>query len=335
MSSLLQSPFSRLRRSLQLSEPPPDLRPRLHLALFFMSPPTSSRDPPKTVNLGGASGVTLATAYAGDGDAADGGWVYHPGESLGSDLLESAAVFERAFDASADAQGKVAGSIAHLDFLNSLYLARLRLLHPNHRPLRELEPAGAADAGSLAAAVPEILAATPTFGLSSFSSAEPSETSLSCLAFKNALAESTVKDPSPLLLHLLDSGYAASPPNFSGASLSAYLLSLHTASQIYLPVSSFSPLLPDLALLLSLPSSPDSLSCLPSPAVFACLNKLLNGRASTPGDFFLPPPTPGHHIAWAKTFADLLNSMYPKTYKLMEQNHALTPAALSPIFERL
>ena len=38
------------------------------------------------------------------------------------------------------------------------------------------------------------------------------------------------------------------------------------------------------------------------------------------------------HLAWCKTFGDLMRKMYPKTFRAMKRCGALSPDALDPIF---
>jgi hypothetical protein len=123
------------------------------------------------------------------------------------------------------------------------------------------------------------------------------------------------------------------------AALSSYLLTLKMVHNLYLPTATFCPLIPDLCLLLSLPphdsnTEMEDVETLPPPAVLASMSKIINGRASTSSNFFLPDPTPACHLAWCKTFQRLVERFYPKTYARMSELGALTSVELSPIFER-
>lgn len=315
--------MDRYKRRLRKTPLPIASRSRAWVALLYLRHPSSTSP---------------------DEDELDNGYYYTVGMDYNAPTTDNATTMGT----------KIAGSKEHISYLTSVYLARLKIMYPSN------------DWDSDASIVDQDFGLTPspTYSLSTLHSTPLSPpilspTAQSSTTFRSAISSSTLVDPSPLLIYLIETNYTDSPPPFNSVALSTYLLTLKMVQNLYLPTSSFSPLIPDLCLLLSLPPVPTSSSSsassqtpsndeetedgksnmedvetLPPPAVLAAMSKIINGRAQTEQDFFLPSPTPQSHLSWCKTFSTLISRLYPKTYLRMLTLSALSPPELSPIFER-
>jgi len=82
----------------------------------------------------------------------------------------------------------------------------------------------------------------------------------------------------------------------------------------------YAPLVPDLAAIL--------LNYMPEAYVYTTLREMVNDHSR-----FLPPSKVDHY-SYCRTFAQLMKKMHPATAREMEDNGALTPRGLDPIFRR-
>ena len=83
----------------------------------------------------------------------------------------------------------------------------------------------------------------------------------------------------------------------------------------------FCPLLPDLSCLL--------LSYMPESYAYATIRQMVAEDSS-----YYVAVSRVQHLAWCKTFSDLMKQCFPQTAAVMEQIGALTPAGLEPILKR-
>ena len=65
---------------------------------------------------------------------------------------------------------------------------------------------------------------------------------------------------------------------------------------------------------------------MPTSFVYSTIREMSNTS-----DYYFPM-SKTEHLAWCKTFGDLMRKMYPKTYRAMKRCGALAPDALDPIF---
>ena len=202
---------------------------------------------------------------------------------------------------------------------------------------------------------------TPTFQLgkytpswSSLSDARCSFTSTSSKRFASVLFDASPSNLTGLLTFLHEtSDYfpkemdPCSPPSSVVAAVSGVLTALKVYRHLYLSDFDAAPLLPDLALLLAVqPSNADPTTRTLSCGSFFALLKRLQGRHQDvnpeehevmqqhPASFYLGRPAPEVHLSWCITFGQILKSKYPKTHAMLDAADALSPEALSPIFER-
>ena len=113
----------------------------------------------------------------------------------------------------------------------------------------------------------------------------------------------------------IDDGTMKSIPSRGMGSLTRVL----SAIQFHLDVQ-YCPLLPHLTTIF--------LSYMSESYAYASLREMISDSSR----YF--PLDEAEHCAWCKTFADVFRSLHPKTAKEMEQNAALSPSGLDPIFKR-